>query len=84
MGWRGFELRFQVQGTYPPRPWKPHGRARLGGRNGLRAGQVWRWLLARNDSPRYPSVRLFWLTSPGARSHPLNAVANALQGWVSP
>jgi Tfp pilus assembly protein PilF len=39
---------------------------------------VWRWLLDRNDSPWYPSVRLFRQTSPGAWSHPLNAVANAL------
>ena len=40
----------------------------------------WRWLLEREDSPWYPTARLFRQTRPGDWSVPLQSVAAALRG----
>lgn len=39
----------------------------------------WRWLLGRDDSPWYPSLRLFRQDRPGDWSGPIAAVAKALE-----
>ena len=41
----------------------------------------WRWLLDRDDSPWYPSARLFRQGSPGDWATVVERVAEALQGW---
>ena len=38
----------------------------------------WRWLLEREDSPRYPTVRLFRQQKPGAWERPLQRLRVAL------
>ncbi len=42
----------------------------------------WRWLMGRDDSPWYPSARLFRQTRSGDWSGPAEAVARALRGLV--
>lgn len=39
----------------------------------------WRWLRDRNDSPWYPTMRLFWQTQPGDWAGVLSRVAAALR-----
>jgi hypothetical protein len=41
----------------------------------------WRWLMDRDDSPWYPSLRLFRQEAPGDWSRPLARVAEELQGF---
>ncbi|MSP20948.1 MAG: tetratricopeptide repeat protein [Alphaproteobacteria bacterium] len=45
----------------------------------LSSSPTWRWLLDRNDSPWYPSARLFRQSTPGDWSAPLQEVKRALQ-----
>ena len=42
-------------------------------------GQDWRWLLKRNDSPWYPSCRIFRQPSIGAWDEPLTQIENNLK-----
>lgn len=42
-------------------------------------GQDWRWLLKRNDSPWYPSCRIFRQPSIGAWDEPLAQIENNLK-----
>jgi tetratricopeptide (TPR) repeat protein len=42
-------------------------------------GQDWRWLLKRNDSPWYPSCRIFRQPSIGNWDEPLNQIENNLK-----
>ncbi|QCO15212.1 hypothetical protein D3869_08230 [Azospirillum brasilense] len=42
----------------------------------------WRWLMGRDDSPWYPTARLFRQTRSGDWSGPAEAVARALRGLV--
>ena len=42
-------------------------------------GQDWRWLLKRNDSPWYPSCRIFRQPDIGAWDEPLMQIENNLQ-----
>ena len=42
----------------------------------------WRWLLARDDTPWYPSVRLYRQPQPGAWDHVIAAVGNDLRKSV--
>ena len=42
----------------------------------------WRWLLDRQDSPWYPSARLFRQIEPGNWDQPLNQLFAALTRWV--
>jgi Flp pilus assembly protein TadD len=42
----------------------------------------WRWFLADEDTPWYPTLRLFRQSSPGDWTGVLAEVADALQGWV--
>ena len=44
-----------------------------------RAESEWRWLLERDDSPWYPSLRLFRQRTPRQWSEPLAAVQAAVQ-----
>jgi len=41
----------------------------------------WRWLSEREDSPWYPSMRLFRQTAPGDWTGVVARVADALRGW---
>jgi Flp pilus assembly protein TadD len=41
----------------------------------------WRWMLEREDSPWYPSVRLFRQSHPGAWQPPIDRAASALQSF---
>lgn len=41
----------------------------------------WRWLLDRDDSPWYPTLRLFRQQQPGQWAPVLARVAEALEGW---
>ncbi|WP_169717628.1 tetratricopeptide repeat protein [Sporomusa silvacetica] len=41
----------------------------------------WRWLLARTDTPWYPTMRLFRQSAPGDWSGVLTAVAQELRKW---
>ncbi|MBK8208714.1 MAG: tetratricopeptide repeat protein [Rhodospirillales bacterium] len=43
----------------------------------------WRWLLDREDSPWYPSLRLFRQRSPGDWDEVIERVAAALPGWAA-
>lgn len=43
----------------------------------------WRWLLERDDSPWYPSMRLFRQSSPGDWSTVFGAMAGELEPWVT-
>ncbi|CQR74807.1 photosystem I assembly protein Ycf3 [Sporomusa ovata DSM 2662] len=47
----------------------------------LPAANEWRWLLARNDSPWYPTMRLFRQSAPGDWSGVMTAVAQELRKW---
>jgi tetratricopeptide (TPR) repeat protein len=42
----------------------------------------WRWLLQRNDSPWYPTARLFRQPAPGDWSSAIRTVADELQCWM--
>ena len=42
----------------------------------------WRWLLEREDSPWYPTMRLFRQETPGQWAPVIGRVAAALQAWV--
>jgi tetratricopeptide (TPR) repeat protein len=42
-------------------------------------GSDWRWMLDREDSPWYPTLRLFRQTQPGDWSSPIGAVASELR-----
>lgn len=46
------------------------------------SGQFWYWFLDREDSPWYPSLRLFRQTKPGDWSGVLGDLKAALAGWV--
>jgi ADP-heptose:LPS heptosyltransferase len=41
-----------------------------------------RWMAGRNDSPWYPSLRIFRQPSPGACEHVIRAIAEKLQIWL--
>jgi Flp pilus assembly protein TadD len=41
----------------------------------------WRWLLDRDDSPWYPTMRLFRQRTKGDWAHPIARVAEALRAW---
>ncbi|WP_169717626.1 hypothetical protein SPSIL_012010 [Sporomusa silvacetica DSM 10669] len=41
----------------------------------------WRWLLDRNDTPWYPTMRLFRQSTPGDWSSVMTAVAQELSAW---
>jgi hypothetical protein len=43
----------------------------------------WRWMLGRDDSPWYPTVRLFRQTQPRSWVEPLEAVVSALEKKAS-
>lgn len=43
----------------------------------------WRWLLERDDSPWYPTMRLFRQESPGEWGPVIARVSEALSAWVS-
>lgn len=43
----------------------------------------WRWMLEREDSPWYPSVRLFRQPTPGAWDEPLGRLREALAGELA-
>ena len=43
----------------------------------------WRWMLHREDSPWYPSVRLFRQPRPGAWGPALDQLRVALRGWLA-
>lgn len=42
----------------------------------------WRWLEGRDDSPWYPSLRIFRQPAPGAWSDVIEAIEQKLQQWV--
>jgi hypothetical protein len=42
----------------------------------------WRWMLRREDSPWYPSMRIFRQSRPGDWDDPLRRVAGELQQWA--
>jgi hypothetical protein len=44
----------------------------------------WRWLLDREDSPWYPTMRVFRQASAGDWSVPIGQVAQALKEFVAP
>ena len=44
----------------------------------------WRWLTDREDSPWYPSARLFRQPQPGAWKLVIDRVADALSHWIKP
>ncbi len=46
-------------------------------------GLLWYWFLDRNDSPWYPSLRLFRQTTPGDWTTVIQEVSEALTGFVS-
>jgi hypothetical protein len=41
----------------------------------------WRWLMNRDDTPWYPSVRLFRQTAPGDWTGVIERMAEALKSW---
>ena len=43
----------------------------------------WRWLLNRNDTPWYPSVRLYFQTTPGDWQTVIDDVKRDLQQFIS-
>ncbi len=43
----------------------------------------WRWMLDREDSPWYPSLRLFRQQKPGAWEEPMGKLRNALRGVLA-
>ena len=43
----------------------------------------WRWLLGRDDSPWYPTARLFRQPRPGDWETPIRAVAEALRALAA-
>ena len=43
----------------------------------------WRWLLEREDSPWYPTVRLFRQSAVGQWAEPIRRVAGQLRSWAS-
>jgi ADP-heptose:LPS heptosyltransferase len=43
----------------------------------------WRWLLNRDDSPWYPTMRLYRQTTPGDWTTPIERLANDLQAVLS-
>lgn len=47
-----------------------------------RADTCWRWLTGRDDSPWYPTLRLFRQTSPGEWTGPVEAMRDALLRWA--
>ncbi len=49
----------------------------------LPAAGEWRWLLARNDSPWYPTMRLFRQSAPGDWNSVMTAVARELRTLLS-
>ncbi|CQR74808.1 hypothetical protein SOV_08320 [Sporomusa ovata DSM 2662] len=49
----------------------------------LTAAGEWRWLLARNDTPWYPTMRLFRQTTPGDWSGVVAAVEQELRALLS-
>jgi len=48
----------------------------------LKADADWRWMTGRNDSPWYPTMRLYRQARPGDWSVPLAHIANDLAGWA--
>jgi tetratricopeptide (TPR) repeat protein len=42
----------------------------------------WRWMLAREDSPWYPTMRLFRQTAPGDWEDVFRRVADAVRNWL--
>ncbi len=47
-------------------------------------GAHWYWFRGREDSPWYPSARLFRQSVPGSWTEPVVAAAAALQHWATP
>jgi hypothetical protein len=47
-----------------------------------RFDSCWRWLINRNDSPWYPTARLFTQASPGNWASVIDDVTDALRAWV--
>ena len=43
----------------------------------------WRWMLGRDDSPWYPTLRQFRQPKPGDWTDPVHRVADALEDWVA-
>lgn len=50
----------------------------------LPAMSDWRWMTGRDDSPWYPTMRLFRQSSPGAWSSVIRCMVHVLQGQLSP
>jgi ADP-heptose:LPS heptosyltransferase len=46
-----------------------------------RYDQCWRWLRGRNDSPWYPTARLFQQRTPGDWTGVMREVTDALRDW---
>jgi hypothetical protein len=42
----------------------------------------WRWLIGREDSPWYPSMRLFLQQRAGDRDTPIRRLVAALSDWA--
>jgi len=43
----------------------------------------WRWLLDREDTPWYPTMRLFRQTTPGEWTGAIDRVTEELKRWVT-
>lgn len=49
----------------------------------LKPAADWRWMVGREDSPWYPTMRLFRAQSDGEWTNILREIRDALQGWIN-
>jgi len=49
----------------------------------LRFAADWRWMIGRDDSPWYPTMRLFRQERDGDWTAPLETVVEALERWAA-